>query len=38
MRSFSCVTADSAGGAAENVRRSIAGSLERLRTDHVDLY
>src|SRR5918992_209166 len=30
--------ADVGGGAAENVRRSIAGSLERLRTDHVDLY
>jgi aryl-alcohol dehydrogenase-like predicted oxidoreductase len=25
-------------GSAENVRRSIAGSLARLRTDHVDLY
>jgi aryl-alcohol dehydrogenase-like predicted oxidoreductase len=25
-------------GSAENVRRAIAGSLERLRTDHVDLY
>jgi aryl-alcohol dehydrogenase-like predicted oxidoreductase len=25
-------------GSAENVRRSIDGSLERLRTDHVDLY
>jgi aryl-alcohol dehydrogenase-like predicted oxidoreductase len=25
-------------GAAENVRRSIGESLERLRTDHVDLY
>ena len=30
--------ADVGGGAAENVRRSIAGSLERLRTDYVDLY
>jgi aryl-alcohol dehydrogenase-like predicted oxidoreductase len=30
--------ADSAGGRAENVRRAIAGSLERLRTDYVDLY
>ena len=27
-----------AGGSAEGVRRSIAGSLERLRTDYVDLY
>ena len=26
------------GGAAENVQRAIAGSLERLRTDYVDLY
>ncbi len=25
-------------GNADNVRRAIAGSLERLRTDHVDLY
>jgi aryl-alcohol dehydrogenase-like predicted oxidoreductase len=25
-------------GSAENVRRAIAGSLERLRTDYVDLY
>jgi aryl-alcohol dehydrogenase-like predicted oxidoreductase len=25
-------------GGAENVRRAIAGSLERLRTDYVDLY
>jgi aryl-alcohol dehydrogenase-like predicted oxidoreductase len=25
-------------GGAENVRRAIEGSLERLRTDHVDLY
>jgi len=25
-------------GAPENVRRAIEGSLERLRTDHVDLY
>ena len=30
--------ADDGGGSAENVRRSIAGSLERLRTDYVDLY
>ena len=30
--------ADVGGDAAENVRRSIAGSLERLRTDYVDLY
>jgi aryl-alcohol dehydrogenase-like predicted oxidoreductase len=29
---------DAGGGAADNVRRSIAGSLERLRTDYVDLY
>ncbi len=26
------------GGAAENVQRAVAGSLERLRTDYVDLY
>jgi aryl-alcohol dehydrogenase-like predicted oxidoreductase len=30
--------ASSRRGSAENVRRSIDGSLERLRTDHVDLY
>ena len=30
--------ADAGGGSAENVRRAIAGSLERLRTDYVDLY
>jgi aryl-alcohol dehydrogenase-like predicted oxidoreductase len=30
--------ADTGGGSAESVRRSIAGSLERLRTDYVDLY
>jgi aryl-alcohol dehydrogenase-like predicted oxidoreductase len=30
--------ADDGGGSAENVRRAIAGSLERLRTDYVDLY
>jgi aryl-alcohol dehydrogenase-like predicted oxidoreductase len=30
--------ADAGQGSAENVRRSIAGSLERLRTDRVDLY
>jgi aryl-alcohol dehydrogenase-like predicted oxidoreductase len=30
--------ADVGGGSAENVRRAIAGSLERLRTDYVDLY
>jgi aryl-alcohol dehydrogenase-like predicted oxidoreductase len=30
--------ADSGGGAAENVRSAVAGSLERLRTDYVDLY
>jgi aryl-alcohol dehydrogenase-like predicted oxidoreductase len=30
--------ADASGGSAENVRRAIAGSLERLRTDYVDLY
>ena len=29
---------DGGGGAAENVHRAIAGSLERLRTDYVDLY
>jgi aryl-alcohol dehydrogenase-like predicted oxidoreductase len=30
--------ADDGGGSATNVRRAIAGSLERLRTDYVDLY
>jgi aryl-alcohol dehydrogenase-like predicted oxidoreductase len=30
--------ADSGGGRAEHVGRAIAGSLERLRTDYVDLY
>jgi aryl-alcohol dehydrogenase-like predicted oxidoreductase len=30
--------ADDGGGSAANVRRAIAGSLERLRTDYVDLY
>jgi aryl-alcohol dehydrogenase-like predicted oxidoreductase len=30
--------ADAGLGSAENVRSSIAGSLERLRTDYVDLY
>jgi aryl-alcohol dehydrogenase-like predicted oxidoreductase len=30
--------ADDGGGSTENVRRSIVGSLERLRTDYVDLY
>ena len=29
---------DARRGSAENVRRSIEGSLERLRTDYVDLY
>jgi aryl-alcohol dehydrogenase-like predicted oxidoreductase len=29
--------ADAGGGSAQNVRRAIAGSLERLRTDYVDL-
>jgi aryl-alcohol dehydrogenase-like predicted oxidoreductase len=29
---------DGGNGSREYVRRSIAGSLERLRTDHVDLY
>jgi len=29
---------DSGQGAAENVRRALAGSLERLRTDFIDLY
>jgi aryl-alcohol dehydrogenase-like predicted oxidoreductase len=29
---------DDGGGSAANIRRSIAGSLERLRTDYVDLY
>jgi aryl-alcohol dehydrogenase-like predicted oxidoreductase len=30
--------ADDGGGSPTNVRRAIAGSLERLRTDYVDLY
>jgi aryl-alcohol dehydrogenase-like predicted oxidoreductase len=30
--------ADAGGGSAENVRGAIADSLERLRTDYVDLY
>jgi aryl-alcohol dehydrogenase-like predicted oxidoreductase len=30
--------ADAGGGSAESVRRAIAGSLERLRTDYIDLY
>jgi aryl-alcohol dehydrogenase-like predicted oxidoreductase len=30
--------ADAGGGSAENVRGAIAGSLERLRTEYVDLY
>ena len=30
--------ADDGGGSATNVRRAIMGSLERLRTDYVDLY
>jgi aryl-alcohol dehydrogenase-like predicted oxidoreductase len=30
--------ADAGLGSPENVRRAIAGSLERLRTDYVDLY
>jgi aryl-alcohol dehydrogenase-like predicted oxidoreductase len=30
--------ADDGGGSATNVRRAIAGSLARLRTDYVDLY
>jgi aryl-alcohol dehydrogenase-like predicted oxidoreductase len=29
---------ESGDGSADTVRRAIAGSLERLRTDHVDLY
>jgi aryl-alcohol dehydrogenase-like predicted oxidoreductase len=29
---------DSGDGSAESIRRAIEGSLERLRTDHVDLY
>ena len=30
--------ADAGQGSAENVRRAVAGSLERLRTDYIDLY
>jgi aryl-alcohol dehydrogenase-like predicted oxidoreductase len=29
---------DAGGGSADDVRRAIAGSLERLRTEYVDLY
>jgi aryl-alcohol dehydrogenase-like predicted oxidoreductase len=29
---------DAGMGSAENVRRAVAGSLERLRTDYIDLY
>ena len=29
---------DAGQGSAENVRRAVAGSLERLRTDYIDLY
>ena len=29
---------DTGDGSADNIRRAIDGSLERLRTDHVDLY
>ena len=29
---------ESGDGSADNIRRAIDGSLERLRTDHVDLY